>query len=139
MIIKMMNYEDELQILSDLVQAGKLHTGKQPLPFSPQGMFDQESFLKFTNTCLVIDDVLTAEIKQAGDGFQLYFVLKSEGIEEAMENGLERFIATDHILELTGTVYMMNDKGTTIHSHPYLPPIPDNIKSVNMAEARRIF
>ncbi len=139
MIIKMMNYEDELQILSDLVADGKLHTGKQPLPFSPQGMFDQESFLKFTNTCLVIDDVLTAEIRQAGDSFQLYFVLKSEGIEEAMENGLERFIATDHILELTGTVYMMNDKGTTIHSHYYLSTIPDNIKSVNMAEARRIF
>ena len=139
MIIKMMNYEDELQILSDLVQAGKLHTGKQPLPFSTQGMFDQESFLKFTNTCLVIDDVLTAESKQAGDGFQLYFVLKSEGIEEAMENGQERFIAADHILELTGTVYLMNDKCNTIHSHYYLPPIPDNIKSVNMAEARRIF
>lgn len=139
MIIKMMNYEDELQILSDLVQAGKLHTGKQPLPFSPQGMFDQESFLKFTNTCLVIDDVLTAEIRQADDSFQLYFVLKSNGLDQAMENGQERYIAADHILELTGTVYMMNDKGTTIHSHYYLPPIPDNIKSVNMAEARRIF
>ncbi len=139
MIIKMMNYQDELQILSDLVEAGKLPTGKQPLPFSPQGMFDQESFLKFTNTCLVIDDVLTAEIRQACDSFQLYFVLKSNGLDEAMENGQELCIAADHILQLTGTVYMMNDKGTTIHSHYYLPPIPDNIKSVNMGTAPRAF
>jgi len=139
MIIKMMNYQDELQILSDLVKEGKLNTGKQPLPYSPQGMFDHETFFKFTNTCVVIDDVLTAEIRQAGDGFQLYFVLKSEGIDEAMENGQERFIAANHILELTGSVYMMNDKGNTIHSHSYLPPIPENIKSVNMSASRPTF
>lgn len=129
MIIKMMNYEDELQILSDLIKDGKLNEGKNPSPFKLTGKFDEESFVKFNNTCIVIDDVLTAEIRQAADGFSLYYVLKTDDIHEALDQTEGRGISAEHILELTGTVYLMNDKGTTIHSHPYLPPIPENIKS----------
>jgi len=131
MIIKMMNYQDELQILSDMANNGELTTTKKPLPFSVNGIFDPEIFIKFTNTCLVIDDVLTAEIRQAGDGFNLFYVLRTDDLEIALgdNDGLSFGIIADNILELTGTVYLMNDKGTTIHSHPYIPPVPDNIKT----------
>ena len=134
MIIKMMNYADELQILSDLVASGELKTAKKLLPFNTNGFFDPDVFIKISNTCLVIDDVLTAEIRQAGDGFNLYYVLRTDDLENALgmdgeSDGMSFGVAADHVIELTGTVYMMNDKGTTIHSHPYLPSIPDIINN----------
>ncbi len=132
MIIKMMNYQDELQILSDMSDNGELVKCKKPLPFTPNGLFSLEEFIKLNNTCLVIDDVLTAEIRQADDGFNLFYVLKTDDLEDALDGtvGLKRRVVTDHILELTGTTYIMNDKGTTIHSHYYIPPIPENIKNI---------
>ncbi len=131
MIIKMMNYVDELEILSDLIASGKLQDCKKPLPFDTHGVFKEEEFVRFNNTCVVIDDVLTAEIRQAGDGFQLCFVLKSEGLDDVLDNAPTDCIVAEHFLELTGTVYLMNDKGTTIHSHYYIPAIPENIKHIS--------
>lgn len=129
MIIKMMNYKDELQILSDLANDGELATAKKPLPFDTlHGMFKEEDFVRFNNTCLVIDDVMSAEIRQAGDGFQLYFVLRTDDLSDAFGDNIG--VAANNILELTGTVYLMNDKGTTVHSHYYVPPIPENIKTI---------
>lgn len=131
MIIKMMNYQDELQILSELISSGELNTAKKTLPYYADKKFNEDMFVKTVNTCVVIDDVLSAEIRQAGDGFNLFYVLRSDDLEIALDgnDGLSHGIVTDHILELTGTVYMMNDKGTTIHSHPYMPPIPENINT----------